>query len=328
MNTETRSGLAPHKTGTVGSLRPWRTHSRRSRLVLGFVALLAVFGLMPSSAQAITNGQYDGANHPYVGYADNWTWACSGALLSPTVMLTAAHCFSDSVSAFGTNTVTGAPLVRVSFQPDLVNLPGPQHHFNVGSYYFDPQFAKGKGTADFATHDVAVIIFTQQGCTVPTSQIGVTPVANYSCGPVPADATNGQYASLPSQGVVDTLAMGANIDVVGYGAQNFTSGGGPCAVNCMPQVNDTATRFFASTTFIASKDVISGEFVKLHSNNGGICYGDSGGPDLLGGTNITIGVNSFGSSIFCSGSTYSDRTDTAATLNWIRTTVTAHGAGL
>jgi len=300
----------------------------RSRLLLSVVALIASVGLMPSSAQAVTNGQYDGANHPYVAYLDNFVFSCSGALLSPTVMLTAAHCFSDSTSAFGTNTVTGAPLVRVSFQPD--NLPGPQEVYYVGSYYFDPQFARGAkgGLPGFDTHDVAVVIFTQQGCTVPTTQIGVTPVANYSCGPVPADATSGKYASLPSQGLVDTLAMGTNIDLVGYGVQNFINGGGPCAVNCKKQPGGAFTRFFAPTTLIASKNSISGEFIKLHSNKGGVCFGDSGGPDLLSGTNITIGVNSFVSSGVCTGSTYSYRTDTAAALDWIGTTVTARRASL
>ena len=122
--------------------------------------------------------------------------------------------------------------------------------------------------------------------------------------------------------------MGTNIDLVGYGAQDFTNGGGPCAVNCKKQPNYAYTRFFAPTTLIASNNSISGEFIKLHSNMGGVCFGDSGGPDLLSGTNITIGVNSFVANAICSGNTYSYRTDTAAALDFITTAVQEHGGNL
>jgi hypothetical protein len=153
-------------------------------------------------------------------------------------MLTAAHCFSDSTSAFGTDTVTGAPLVRVSFDPNLVNTPAASRTFYVGSYYFDPQFALGAGGGlpGFDTHDVAVIIFTSPGCHIPSGTL-----STYVCGPIPAGATNGQYAALPSAGLVDTLAMKTPIDVVGYGVQNFINGGGPCDPNCRKSPGDSFT---------------------------------------------------------------------------------------
>jgi secreted trypsin-like serine protease len=66
----------------------------------------------------------------------------------------------------------------------------------------------------------------------------------------------------------------------------------------------------------------------LHSNKGSTCFGDSGGPNLLGGTNIVLGVNSFVANLICSGNTYSYRVDTAQALEWITSTVSLQGGSL
>jgi hypothetical protein len=292
------------------------------RLAFVLLVVLSLVGIaLP--AGAVTNGTYDGNNHPYVGYEDNLVFSCTGTLLSPTVMLTAAHCFSTSTSGLGNNSVTGAPLVRTSFDPNLINTPAAQRTWFVGTYYFDPQFENGThGLPHFDTHDIALIIFGEAGCTTPTGS-----VSTYRCGPVPASATSGRYGAMPSLGLVDTLPMGAGVDVVGYGVQNFVNGGGPCDPNCKKSPGDSSTRFFAATTLVASNDVISDEFLKLHSNNGGGCFGDSGGADLLGGTNIVLAENSFGANAVCTANTYSYRVDTPAAQSWISATVEAHGAG-
>ncbi len=88
------------------------------------------------------------------------------------------------------------------------------------------------------------------------------------------------------------------------------------------------TRFFAPTTLIASNDRISNEFLKLHANNGGVCSGDSGGPDLLGETNVILAVNSFGNGAKCTSNTYSYRVDTAQALDWITAEIAARGGSL
>ncbi len=62
-------------------------------MVLAILGLLAV---VAPSASAITGGEPDGNRHPNVGlilfYTEDGRFRCSATLISPTVLLTAAHC--------------------------------------------------------------------------------------------------------------------------------------------------------------------------------------------------------------------------------------------
>jgi hypothetical protein len=50
---------------------------------------------------------------------------------------------------------------------------------------------------------------------------------------------------------------------------------------------------------------------------GGTCFGDSGGPVLLGGTDIVVAVNSFVLNGDCAGQGFGYRTDQDDVIAWI-----------
>jgi hypothetical protein len=130
-----------------------------------------------------------------------------------------------------------------------------------------------------------------------------------------APSNPGAFAALPAAGYVDTLSMRQEVDLVGYGVQGFVRGGGP------PGQVFLFTRYFAPSVLIDSNHVHSAEFIKLTANpskgKGGTCFGDSGGPDLLGDTNIVLAVNSYVTNGNCAGVTYSNRIDIPDILDFI-----------
>lgn len=65
----------------------------------------------------------------------------------------------------------------------------------------------------------------------------------------------------------------------------------------------------------------STNLIKMSMNvgggKGGTCFGDSGGPDLIGGTDVVLAGNSFVANTNCSGVGYDTRVDVKDRLNWI-----------
>src|SRR5262245_54788968 len=245
------------------------------RLIVSVV--LSAFIAAGALVHAVTNGQPDGNRHPFVGVAiqpipnmPGFVFVCSGTALSPTVFLTAAHCFDPAAPAF----------VSYKSAPPFVLATD----FTPGTFHVHPDWCMecAHGLPGFDTHDVAVITLN-------------TPV------------NPGTVGLLPAPGLVDTLAMKTEVVLVGYGVQGFIRGGGK------PGQIFLFTRFFAPSQLVASNDVLSDEFIKLSANpaqsKGGTCFGDSGGPNLLGGTRVVLAVNSFVTNSNCTGVTYSQRVD-------------------
>jgi hypothetical protein len=236
----------------------------------------------------VTNGQPDGNRHPYVGVAiqpipsmPGFVSVCSGSLLSSTVFLTAAHCFDpvpDPENPVLVSFKSGPPFSLADFTTGTFN-PHPD---------WCPGCGPGLAGADF--HDVAVVQLD-----APVTMA---------------------YAQLPDAGLVDLLPMKTPVDLVGYGTQGFIRGGGK------PTEVFLFTRFFAPSQLVQSNNVQSVEFIKLTANpaqgKGGICFGDSGGPDLLSGTPIVLAVNTFVTNGNCTGVTYSNRVDLPEILDFIK----------
>src|SRR6478735_2987303 len=83
---------------------PSKGVAMRFRLRAGFAALLVAMTLGSMTAApvaAVTGGDADGNRHPNVGlilfYSPDGRFRCSATLVTPTVLLTAAHCTVDTV---------------------------------------------------------------------------------------------------------------------------------------------------------------------------------------------------------------------------------------
>ncbi len=246
--------------------------------------VIGAFLTVVAPVMTVTNGQPDGNGHPYVGVViqfipnTNFITVCSGSAISATRFLTAAHCADPSMPVY-VSYKSGRPFA----------FPGD---FTQGTFHPNPDWCIGcgPGLPGFDTHDVAVVALS-------------------------APSNPGVFAALPEANLVDILAMGTEVDVVGYGVQGFIRGGG------QPGQIFLFTRYFAPTVLIQSNDVVSAEFIKLTANpaqgKGGICFGDSGGPDILGGSNTVLAVNSFVTNGNCAGVTYSQRVDLPDILTFI-----------
>jgi trypsin len=223
-------------------------------------------------------GQPDGDAHPYVGLVADLEFVCSGALISPTVFITAAHCFET-------------PGQEVSVTVDSQGLSAEDADFVTGHWFPHPDWcpACSPGLVGFSTHDVAVVVLDE---------------------PI----TVSRYAELPSTDQVEGLPIKQPLTVVGYGVQDFVTGGGP------PQPVVPFTRFFAPVELVQIGQSLADEFIKVSANpskgKGGICFGDSGGPVLLGDT--ILGVNSIVTNALCRGVTYAYRIDTPEALAFVR----------
>jgi hypothetical protein len=167
----------------------------------------------------------------------------------------------------------------------------------IGGFYPHPEFCDtcSGGISGAFQNDIAV----------------VTPLVNVLYEAPELD----RYGVLPALGLVDSLPNKTDVTLVGYGFQDFISGGGP------PTPVFDQTRHVAWAELISSSHAYSQQLVKVSAaqgnGSGGPCLGDSGGPVLQGESDVVLALNSYGANAMCAGVTYSSRLDTQSALSFI-----------
>jgi hypothetical protein len=270
------------------------------------VLALAMTGLATTPASAITGNFVPDYEHEYVGlivfYDEDGEFVsrCTGSLLSPTVFLTAGHCVTI-------DDATGelAASARIYFQQDAGADYDPETDTPATSGY---PYTGGVTASTFYAFDY-------QGITVPATNNDVALVILDE--PYQLDT----YGSLAAPGTLEQYGSGpdARVTVSGYGV-TYVNGNPAATVSYR-------SRLMVDTWIIGTNGVANDINVQLSSapgrGGGGTCFGDSGGPTLLYGTDTIVAVTSFGMSRnVCGGTEFNFRVDTVAVQAWMQSVLT------
>jgi hypothetical protein len=279
---------------------------RRRIFALAATAVLILTMAVPGSA--VTNGEFDGEDHPMVGMSVYFfltdhdddldtpdvlevSHRCSGTLISPTVYVTAGHCtfgMDKAMLWFAADVESDRPENGYPFFDDPAN------------EYFDAWGAPGwTVTGDphtFDEYDDNAFFLNDLGVVVLDE-------------PVDLD----EYGSLPTAGQFDDLKVGrtTTFTSVGYGLQ---------LANGAFVVGERIR--YRANPWLVQKDApgFTGSFSFLLSNNaatGGTCFGDSGGPNFIGDSLTIAGITSYGLNLACGGTGGVWRLDRQDALDWV-----------
>ena len=291
------------------------------RLKFAMLGACALLLSMVMPAGAITYGQLDNGEHPYVGFmiwfdpSDPGWFSCSGTLLDSTTFLTAGHCtFPVGTGSQPTAGNDGGTDAWVTFDPTdtLAGWPRAQDFATTAALYAarsawlnaNPDYTRGTAHpspdydefAEFPNnHDLGIVVLDEAA---PVHTYGVL---------APLGTAEALVAAAKNKN-------GALVETSGYGIQAI-----------QPHPLDVNTRY-KSTSRIVEMSGNASKDGNLHTLNnpsavggvGGSCFGDSGGPVFANNTNQVIAVVSYGFSGTCHGADYSWRVDTQPSYDFIQ----------
>ena len=225
--------------------------------------------VLSSPAAAITFGHPDGTDHPNVGA---FIVLGSGG---QRFAICSGTLISPTVFLTASHCTTGLDDqdVYVSFD-EVIDASATLHH---GTAHTNPLYVPAGHQSD--PHDVAVIVLDQ-----PVT--GITP------------------ATLPSAGALDGLGLkDQRFDAVGYGAVRDEKTKGASSLG------DGGSRLETEQGFRSLTKAWLNLSMNPSVGSGGTCYGDSGGPHFLAGTDTVMAITVTGDA-WCRSTDVDYRVDT------------------
>ncbi len=283
------------------------------RYVVAATVGLALAGSGLTPAAAITGGQPDGEQHPNVAllafYSEdgdtNSRFRCSGTLVTPTVVLTAAHC-TDGIEGktlitFKSELAETPPSPLPRAEDDLgdstsdtgyTEVPPGYPGYLAGTAFTHPDYSDFTDVNDW--NDVGVVVLDE-------------PVDDVE----PATIAPRNYLNAYAQPVLNKTIF----TLVGYGTEVRKPISGPQKPT--PQSYPLLRRV---TTSNGQK--LTPQIVQMNGNpanviaGGGTCFGDSGGPSFLNGFVTT--VTSYGYTDNCRYIGGYQRVDIPIVQDWLK----------
>ena len=275
------------------------------RILALLATLVVALGIAAApAAQASTGGTPDGNKHPNVGlilfYDASGRFRCSATLVTPTVLLTAAHCTDGTL---GKTLVTFNSVIAENPPSPFPAAADPSKGYTQaeieaagylsGTAYTHPNYSGFTDRNNW--NDVGVIVLDK----------AVTGIAPATLAPV------GTLDAIPTSQLRSTL-----FTAVGYGTEVRKADSGPQKPT--PMSYPLIRRYVEMPG-----QKVTPQIIQTNGNDkdpfgtGGTCFGDSGGPLFLNGQ--IVGVTSYTYNNVCRYLGGYQRVDITVARLWLST---------
>ncbi|MEO5746986.1 MAG: trypsin-like serine protease [Humibacillus sp.] len=280
-----------------------RKRTRAAAIVLAALTGLAVGG----PAVASTGGTADGAQHPNVGliafYDATGRYRCSATLVSPTVVITAAHCTQGTV---GKTLVTFDSVIALKPPSPLPTAADPARGYTEeeladagytsGTAFTHPEYSDFTDPANW--NDVGVIVLDEA-------------VDSFGEAGYPSIAPVGTLDAIKQSNLSKTL-----FTAVGYGTEVRKPDSGP--QKPQPMSYPLLRRYVEMPGQKLTPQILqTNGNPNDNKGTGGTCFGDSGGPVFLKGQ--LVAVTSYGYTSNCRYLGGYQRVDIPVVDSWLAT---------